>query len=455
MSRGTILLVDDEPNAVRVLSAILEGEGYRVVKAFHGAEARRLLQEYDLDAVVTDIRMPGEDGLQLFEHIQEKYAEVPVIFLTAFGSVDSAVKAMTRGAFYYFVKPPDFPSLLGILSRAVEQRHLKREVRRLQAKVTRDEVGGEGRPSLLSGSANCREIRENIQAIKDTESSVLICGETGTGKELIARALHFESVRRDKPFVALNCAAIPRELIESELFGYEKGAFTGAGGQRIGKVEQAEGGTLFLDEIGELDISVQAKLLRVLQERELERLGGNRKIRVHFRLVASTNRELPAEVRRGNFREDLFYRINVFCIQVPALRERSSDIPLLAAEFLREFCAREDKLVTLSPAVQKILENFHWPGNIRQLRNVLERAVVLARGREISRRDLPAELLSRPDPGHDSGPAEKSFASLKEMEAQMIRDALERFGGNKSLAARTLGMSRKALYKRLADFGIG
>jgi two-component system response regulator HydG len=450
MSKGTILLVDDEPNAVRVLSAILEEEGYQVVKAFHVAEAKRLLQENEPDVVITDIRMPGEDGLQLFEHIVKEHSEVPVIFLTAFGSVDSAVKAMTKGAFYYFVKPPDYASLKGILARAVEQRQLKCEVRRLKAQISAGAGDGK-RPTFVAGSASSRKIRDNIQAIKDTESSVLICGETGTGKELIARALHFESVRKDRPFVAVNCAALPKELIESELFGYEKGAFTGAAGQRIGKVEQAAGGTLFLDEIGELDISVQAKLLRVLQEKEFERLGGNQKIRVNFRLVASTNRNLPNEVSRGNFREDLFYRINVFCIEVPPLRERKADITLLSNAFVREFCARENKILALAPGVVKILEGFGWPGNIRQLRNVLERAVVLARGKEISERELPEELVAKNNPSRQKTP----FSSLKDMEIQAIRETLERCDGNKSMAARMLGMSRKALYKRLADFKLG
>jgi two-component system response regulator HydG len=450
MNKGNILLVDDEPNAVRVLSAILEEAGYLVLKAFHVAEAKRQLQENELDAVITDIRMPGEDGLQLFEHILENFPDLPVLFLTAFGSVDSAVKAMTKGAFYYFVKPPDYTNLKGILARAVEQRRLKREVRQLKAQISSRGSGSVGRPTFIKGSTSSRKIWENVQAIKDTESSVLICGETGTGKELIARALHFDSVRREKPFVAVNCAAIPKELIESELFGYEKGAFTGAGGQRIGKVEHAAGGTLFLDEIGELDISVQAKLLRVLQEKEFERLGGNQQIQVDFRLVASTNRDLPVEVRDGNFREDLFYRINVFCIQVPSLRERSSDIPLLAVEFLREFCARENKLLALSPEVIRIFEHYPWPGNIRQLRNVLERAVVLARGKEVLSRDLPDDLL----PQTNSLPQQPSFSSLKEMEIQMVREALERCGGNKSMTARMLGLSRKALYKRIADFNL-
>ncbi len=450
MNKGNILLVDDEPNAVRVLSAILEADGYRVLKAYHAGEAKRLLQENQPDVLITDICMPGEDGLQLFEHVLQNFPDIPVIFLTAFGSVDSAVKAMTKGAFYYFVKPPDYVSLKGILARAVEQRHLKREVRHLKAQLS---SGGDGRaahPAFIFGSEASRKLWENVQAIKDTESSVLICGETGTGKELIARALHFESVRRDKPFIAVNCAAIPRELIESELFGYEKGAFTGAGRQRIGKVEQAAEGTLFLDEIGELDISVQAKLLRVLQEKEFERLGGNQRIYVNFRLVASTNRDLPAEVKQGNFREDLFYRINVFSIEVPPLRRRRADITLLVNEFLREFCARENKILSLAPQVVTILEKSSWPGNIRQLRNVVERAVVLARSKEISVRDLPAELL----PQVNSAQQKPSFSSLKDMEAQMIRETLERCNGNKSMAARMLGLSRKALYKRLADFNL-
>jgi DNA-binding NtrC family response regulator len=451
VSKGRVLVVDDEPNAVRVLAAILEEDGYQVMKAFNVAEAKRVLQDNDLDAVITDIRMPGEDGLQLFEDISQEHSDIPVIFLTAFGSVESAVRAMTRGAFYFFVKPPDYASLKGILCRAVEQRRLKREVSLLRAQISSDRKDSLGQPAFVRGSTASRKIWDNVQAVKETESSVLICGETGTGKELIARALHFESMRKNRPFVAVNCAALPKELIESELFGYEKGAFTGAVDQRIGKVEHAAGGTLFLDEIGELDIAVQAKLLRVLQEKEFERLGGNRKIHVDFRLLASTNRDLPAEVRQGNFREDLFYRINVFCIEVPPLRERKSDISLLAHAFLREFCARENKVLSLSPEVVRILEGFDWPGNVRQLRNVLERAVVLARGREISERELPEGLGVRKALAKKKVP----FSSLKEMEIQVIRETLERCGGNKSMAARMLGMSRKALYKRLADFNLG
>ena len=448
MSKGRVLVVDDEPNALRVLSAILAEAGYQVRTAGHVSEAKRLLHEIELDAVITDIRMPGEDGRQLFDYIHREFPQIPVIFLTAFGSVESAVRAMMEGAFYYFVKPPDYAALKGILARAVEQCSLKREVEELKARIS----AGERRPSFVVGSTSSRKIWENIQIIKDAESSVLIHGETGTGKELVARALHFQGVRKERPFVAVNCAAIPKELIESELFGYEKGAFTGAAQQRIGRVEQAAGGTLFLDEIGELDISVQAKLLRLLQEKEFERLGGNRKISVDFRLLASTNRHLPDEIARGTFREDLFYRINVFCIEVPPLRERVSDIPLLVAEFLKEFCARESKLLSLSPAVMQLFEQYRWPGNIRQLRNVLERAVVLARGREITEHELPTEFSAQ-CPTTSSSLA--AVRPLKEAEADLVRDALERCNGNKSQTARLLGMSRKALYKRIADFKLG
>ena len=442
--KGRVLLVDDEPNALRVLSAILSEDGYKVRTAADVAEAKKILEQWEFDGVVTDIRMPGEDGRQFFDYIKQTFPQIPVIFLTAFGTVESAVSAMLEGAFYYFVKPPDYNALKGILSRAVEQCRLRREVEQLKARLSAGEKG----PALVTGSPQSRQVWDNVQALKDTETSVLVTGETGTGKELVARALHFNGVRRERPFVAVNCAAIPRELIESELFGYEKGAFTGAASQRIGRVEEAAGGSLFLDEIGELDISAQAKLLRLLQEKEFERLGGNRKRSADFRLIASTNRDLAAEVADGRFREDLFYRINVFAIEVPPLRRRVSDIPLLVAEFLREFCAREGKILSLSPSVMHLFEHYSWPGNVRQLRNVLERAVVLARGNEIGLRELPAEMVADSD---TPPPGIAAVRPLKEIERQAVREALAFCGGNKSQAARLLGLSRKALYKRISE----
>lgn len=286
--------------------------------------------------------------------------------------------------------------------------------------------------------------------MKDSISSVLICGETGTGKELIARSLHYQSTRKRKPFVAVNCAAMPSGLLESELFGYEKGAFTGATARRIGRFEEAADGTVFLDEIGELELQLQAKLLRVLQEKEIERLGSNRKVPVNFRLISSTNRDLAQEITAGQFREDLYYRINVVNIKVPPLRERRDDIPLLTAEFVKEYCARERKSLQVSSEVMDIMQHYEWPGNIRQLRNIIERAAVLARGKTITVRDLPDELRL-----HTVRKArEDSFVRpLREMELEAVRAALLEVKGNKSRAAELLGISRKALYKRLKESG--
>jgi transcriptional regulator with PAS, ATPase and Fis domain len=291
------------------------------------------------------------------------------------------------------------------------------------------------------------KIFDAIDAVKDSASSVLVYGETGTGKELIAKALHYSSAKRDKPFIAVNCAAIPRELLESELFGFEKGAFTGAVTRRIGKIEEASGGTLFFDEIGELELGLQAKLLRVLQENEIERLGSNKKIKVYFRLISSTNRDLKKVVESNNFREDLFYRINVIQLNLPPLRERSPDIPLLVAEFVKEFCIRERKALTVSDEVMKALQAYHWPGNIRQLKNVIERAVVLSKGRMITMKELPEEFLSQQE-HHETF----SKKTLKDLESQAIKDALRECKGNKSKAAKVLGISRKAFYKRLREF---
>jgi two-component system response regulator HydG len=284
--------------------------------------------------------------------------------------------------------------------------------------------------------------------VRDSASSVLIRGETGTGKELIARALHYGGIRQSNPFVAVNCAAIPADLIEAELFGHEKGAFTGATGRRIGRVEQASGGTLFLDEIGELEPALQAKLLRVIQEKEVQRLGSNKTVEVEFRLISSTNRNLFKEVAKGTFREDLYYRINVVEFEIPPLRKRQDDIPLLVNEFLHEFCAREHKVLCLSDEVMNQLCRFSWPGNIRQLRNVVERAVALARGKTITLCDLPCELTVGDRPGSDP----EGQPTLKELEVRTIRDVLLACDGNKSQAAKILGFSRKALYKRLKDF---
>jgi len=441
IAESRILVVDDTPNSARVLSAILSAAGHDVRTAWSAEDAEGVLQREEMDAVITDVKMPGKDGMQLFEHISKHYPEMPVIFLTAYGTVESAVHTLSMGAFYYFTKPPDYSKLKAIVTRAVEQSRLRRQVDLLRSQLS----AGDGKKTIIGRSPAIRGILETVMAVKDSRSSVVITGETGTGKELIARTLHDSSRRGDKPFVALNCAAIPRELLESELFGYEKGAFTGAVSSRKGKFESAAGGTVFLDEIAELELSLQSKLLRVLQEREVERLGSNRKVRVNFRLVCSTNLDLKKEVREGRFRADLYYRINVVELSLPPLRERKDDIPLLVSEFFKEYCAREDKAVGISEEAMKAFMEYDWPGNIRQLRNVIERAVVLSRGDVITRKELSRELRPRKEVLSGGG------KTLRQIEMQAIREALEMYKGNKSRVARELGMSRKALYKRLNE----
>jgi DNA-binding NtrC family response regulator len=446
LKKKKILITDDEPNAVKVLSAILTEEGYETIGAFNVESAIRVIQDTDVDAVITDLKMPGKSGMQFLDYLTKEHPDIPLIFLTAYGTVESAMHAVTKGAFYYFIKPPDYVSLKGILARAVEQRQLKREISLLKKQL----ADGLPQPFVMGNTGQMRVVASTLDAIKDSSSSILICGETGTGKELIAQTLHYTSVRKDKPFVAVNCAALPRDLLESELFGYEKGAFTGAVARRIGKFEEAEGGTMFLDEIGELEMPLQAKLLRVLQEREIERLGSNKKIKVNFRLVSSVNHDLKSAIEAGTFRRDLFYRINVVQINVPPLRERKEDLPLLVSEFMREFCAREKKVLKVSDEVMEMLQGNAWPGNVRQLKNVIERAVILARDRVLTPLDLPEEFFADSQ-GMPLEPERNNQKTMREIKQQAIKDALLQCNGNKSRAAKLLGISRKALYSRLVE----
>jgi DNA-binding NtrC family response regulator len=438
---ATVLIVDDEPNALKVLSAILRAEGYRILEADNVDRAIGLFEHEQIDAIISDIKMPGKDGYDLFEHASEFHPDIPLIFLTAYGNVESAVEDVTNGAYYYFLKPPDYKKLKSVLAEAIQHHAARKSIQSLEAGGS-----GEAGPAQLIGNTPAMlDIFRTIARVKDTESSVLIQGETGTGKEVIAARLHQRSVRHDHPFIAVNCAAIPRELMESELFGVEKGAFTGAHASRTGKIEEANNGTLFLDEIGELELPLQAKLLRVLQERTIERLGSNRKTKVNFRLVCSTNRDLKKEMEAGRFRSDLYYRINVVPITVPALRERRDDIPLLIAEFLQEVCAREKRFLTLDDRVLDELVNYSWPGNVRQLKNVIEHAVVIAKGKKITLSDLPPDLQR----GRKDGSPPQPSRTLKNLEQQAIAAALLEAEGNKSKAARILGISRKALYAKL------
>jgi DNA-binding NtrC family response regulator len=438
-----VLIVDDEPNALRVLSAILKEEGYQVLESTNVDNAIHIAHHEDIDAVITDLKMPAKDGFELFKHVSEHHPHIPVMFLTAYGTVESAVNAMTNGAYYYFIKPPDYPKLKIVLAKAIEQHLAHKKFEDLKNNFSQEKNAYR----IIGQAPAMARVMKTIDTIKDSDSSVLIQGETGTGKEVIACGLHYSGKRYDKPFVAVNCAAIPRELIESELFGYEKGAFTGAITSRAGKFEDAAEGTVFLDEIGELDLSVQVKLLRVLQEREIERLGANKKLKVNFRLICSTNRDLRKEVEEGRFREDLFYRINIVRIDVPPLRERGQDVPLLASEFLGVFSLRENKLFSLTDEVMDIFMTYSWPGNVRQLKNVIERAVVLARGERITVSDLPEELQSL----QMKRKPVSSVKPLKTMERQAIAEALLLCNGNKSLAAKKLGISRKTFYKKMKE----
>lgn len=446
-NKSNILIVDDELNARRVLSAILEEGPYNVFQADGADRAEEIINRENIDAVITDLKMPGKDGLYLFNYLKSNYPDIPVIFLTAFGTVDSAVTAMTEGAFFYFIKPPDYVKLKAVLNKAVEQRNLKNQIASL-----RNQLESTYRFSNIIGKSQSMEnVFRMVEAIKDSSSNVLITGETGTGKELLANAIHYTSQRHYKPFVPINCAAIPRELLESELFGYEKGAFTGAVSRRIGKFEEANTGTLFLDEIGEMDISLQAKILRAIQEREIERVGGNKKIKIDIRLIASTNRNLSNEVKSKHFRPDLYYRLNVVQIKLPQLRERKSDIPLLVTHFIDKFAQREDKQVTsVSPEVMNAFLAYTWPGNLRELENIIERSVVLTKREVIGMSGIPGEIKKAVKNSNAKAGVVKP---LKELELETILNAIETFNGNKSKAAQALGITRKVLYSRLKAIG--
>lgn len=442
-SKGRILIVDDEPTASCVLAAILSDEGYDVITSDNADSASRVVKNEDVDAVITDFKVPGSDGMRFFDYICGAKPDIPVVFLTACGTIESAVAAMSRGAFYYFVKPPDYTKLKGILARAVEKRCLKREIDLLKSRLANETNGY----SMVGNTPEMLHIFDTIEAVKDSMSTVLIMGESGTGKELLARTLHYRSMKSTMPFIMVNCAAIPKELVEVELFGCEKGAFAGALSRRTGKFEEAANGAIFFDEISELEPPVQEKLLHVLEDMEIERIGGSRKIKVAFRFVSATKHDLPSEVRKGRFREDLYSRISMVEMHVPPLRQRTDDILLLATAFLSECCARQGRLVTLSGEVMKTLPLYDWPGNVRQLRNVIERAFVLARGGQIGFRELPSEVLSARKQPSQNG----SMRTLKELEIHVIRETLHKCRGNKSKTAKLLGISRKAFYKRLRE----
>ena len=421
-ARPRIVLADDELNLRKVLGAILSRDGYHVLEAADGEQALALV-DGSVAALITDLKMPRLDGMGLLRRVVADFPEVPVIMITAHGSVDSAVEAVKLGAFDYIEKPFEQSQIRQVVQKAIKQHESDRRAPRAQLARS-----GPGRFGLVGQSPTLEQLFAVIEKVADTPSTVLISGESGTGKELVARALHAGSSRKDGPFIKINCAAIPKTLVESELFGYEKGAFTGAVGSKPGRFELADAGTLFLDEVGEIPSEMQVKLLRVLQESEFERVGGIKTIKVDVRLVTATNRDLQKEVAAGNFREDLFYRLNVVPIHLPPLRERKTDIPLLVEHFVSKFNERLKKTITRveDDALERLVAHA-WPGNIRELENVLERTMLFAEGPTIRARDLPPELSgatvaaeapARPLDLTPSRPHDGPASSLKEMVRQ-------------------------------------
>jgi DNA-binding NtrC family response regulator len=445
----TVLVVDDEPAMREMLVSLLEEEGIRARPAASADEALECTRESDFDAVVSDIRMPGRDGIALLAELRQARPETPVILMTAFGSIDSAVDAMRSGAFDYITKPFKRGAVIASLERAFELRALEQENRRLRRALDKTTSFGD----LIGASPAMHEIFALIRKISSSRSNVLITGESGTGKEVVARTIHFTGARAKAPFVPINCTAMPEGLLESELFGHVRGAFTGAHATKRGLFEEANGGTIFLDEIGDMSPALQSKLLRVLQDQEIRPVGGNKAVRVDVRVIAATNKDLKKEIAEGRFRQDLFYRLNVIAIHIPPLRERPEDIPPLALAFLARHAP--GRRVSLSRGALELLKHQPWEGNARELENALERALLLASGDEIQVADLPSSADAKGREGAGERPERALLAaalekqmSLRELSDLYTDRILDLVHGNKVRAARILGINRRTLYRR-------
>lgn len=451
--RYRILIVDDEESMRDVLMILLQREGYEVDGAADGVQALRLLKEQSYDLVISDIKMPQLGGLELLAHIKERFAETLVIMVTAFSTTEEAVEAMKQGAYDYITKPFKNEEIRLIVRNALERKALRQENQALKKELGKVYSFG----NLIGKSKPMQQVYDLIKRVAASRVNVLLCGESGTGKELVAKAIHYNSERRELPFVPINCGAIPENLIESELFGHEKGSFTGAVAQKPGLFEVANGGTIFLDEIAELPQMMQVKLLRVLQERELRRIGGTRTLPVDVRVIAATNRKLDEDVAAGRFREDLFYRLNVIRIDLPALRERREDIPLLIGHFFTKFTGRTGAVA--GDAMTRLLD-YPWPGNVRELENVVERCLVLGQEEELTLACLPSALLAGtgvprgstpeiPDSGFDLD------GYLGQIECELMQKAMEKSGGVRKGAAVLLGITFRSIRYRLAKYGLG
>ena len=448
-TKARVLVVDDEASARSGLEKLLRQEGYAVETADNGASAVAVYDERPVDIVVTDLKMPTMDGIELMKRLHEKEREVPVLVVTAFGDVASAVAAMRAGAEDYLTKPVDFDALTLSIERSLQRRDLRTEAEELRRQIR--ERDGQGFEGLIGTSTAMQKLYRTARQVASARATVMITGESGTGKGELARAIHQKSPRVKGPFVPVHCSALAESLLESELFGHEKGSFTGADKRRIGRFEQANGGTLFLDEVGEISLGTQVKLLRVLQERTFERVGGNEPITVDVRLIAATNRDLAADVREGRFREDLFYRLNVIRIDMPPLRLREGDVPLLAQHFLQKYTLDNHKRIEgFTEAAREKMLAHRWPGNVRELENAIERAVVLCDGPRIDVDHLPMET----GPTSLGGGPRVPGASMAEIEKHAILTTLEAVGGSTTRAAQMLGISVRTIQYRMHEYGV-
>ena len=444
-----VMVVDDEKNIREGLGKALEMDGHNIFLASNGKEAFELIKANEMDLVIADLKMPEMSGEELLKQISGSYPTIPVIILTGHGTIESAVNAMRDGAYDFMTKPVNLDRLSMLVSRALSNRHLVLEHRALQQELERSKSKAEY-AQIIGKSSRMKHVIDIVEQVAETKASVLISGESGVGKELIADSIHRLSNRKDKPFIKVHCAALAESLLESELFGHEKGSFTGAIGRKRGRFELAHPGTIFLDEIGEINQNIQIKILRVIQEKQFERVGGEETLEVDVRILAATNKDLRAEIEAGNFREDLFYRLNVVNIHVPPLRERKEDIPLLAASFLKEFSEENSrKIEGIEPKAMSSLHNYSWPGNIRELRNCIESAVVLCKGHVITEEDLPPSVRA----GSDQDYIKINLgSSLSDAEREIIRETLLYKNGNKSKTAEVLGIGRKTLHRKIQDY---
>src|ERR1700730_18587809 len=447
----TILIVEDEAKMRRLLELNLGEDGFTTLSAGDAETGVKLLRENNVDLVVTDLKLPGMNGLEFLQAVKRQNAALPVVVMTAFGSVETAVEAMKAGASDYVLKPFSLSEMRMVIRKELDVRNLREENRSL-----REALGKRlAHPNVVARSPKMQEVLATVERVAPTNSTVLLGGESGVGKDLIARAIHEKSRRASGPFIKINSSAIPENLLESELFGYEKGAFTGATGSKPGKFEMADRGTLFLDEIGDIPPATQVKLLRVLQEREFERLGATKTVKVDVRLIAATNRDLREALEQGTFREDLYYRLNVVPIDIPPLREHKEDIPELVTLFLSRFAQESARKITgVSPDALQILMDYHWPGNVRELQNIMERASAWAAGPLLEASDIHIDSRGGKTADFPSSLLPEGM-TLEQWEDEMIRESLRRAHGNKSQAARMLGLSRNALRYRLSKIGIG